>query len=63
MLMGGRFVIGLGGGASSVAVPMYIGEISPPNLRGAFGTYFQVTLPCFVVSHPPFFFSSSFSSF
>lgn len=33
-----RAVIGLASGASSVLVPLYLGEVAPPNLRGAIGT-------------------------
>ena len=30
-----RFVIGLAVGAASMTVPLYIGELAPPNIRGA----------------------------
>jgi MFS family permease len=33
----GRFLIGVGCGAVTVIVPMYIAEISPPDLRGSLG--------------------------
>jgi len=33
----GRFLIGVGCGAVTVIVPMYIAEISPPDLRGTLG--------------------------
>src|SRR6201986_3636857 len=35
ILIVARFVIGLGVGASSMVVPLYIGEIAPPRIRGA----------------------------
>lgn len=38
VLCGFRVVIGLGCGLQSVAVPMFIAEVSPPNLRGTLGT-------------------------
>ncbi|XP_006006279.1 solute carrier family 2, facilitated glucose transporter member 3 [Latimeria chalumnae] len=38
----GRFIIGLFCGLSTGLVPMYIGEISPTALRGAFGTLHQL---------------------
>ena len=33
-----RAIIGLASGASSVLVPLYLGEMAPPNLRGVIGT-------------------------
>ena len=33
-LMAGRFVVGLGVGAASVIVPLYMSEISPNEVRG-----------------------------
>lgn len=38
----GRAISGTASGATTVVVPMYLGEISPPHLRGAFGTLFQL---------------------
>jgi MFS family permease len=38
----GRFVSGLGAGASVVVVPMYVSEIAPPAERGFFGSFTQV---------------------
>jgi MFS family permease len=32
----GRFIGGIGVGVLSSTAPMYISEISPPNVRGAF---------------------------
>jgi len=53
----GRFVVGIGVGAGSAVCNTYLGEISPPSIRGAVGTIFQAVL-CFgclmgyVISHP-----------
>ncbi|RUS22856.1 hypothetical protein BC937DRAFT_86303 [Endogone sp. FLAS-F59071] len=41
LLIGGRFIAGVGIGASSMLVPMYIAEISPKKLRGRLGTLWQ----------------------
>ena len=47
MMSAGRLLIGLGCGGVSVVVPLYLGEIAPPNLRGALGTplFFPHFLP------------------
>lgn len=42
MLILGRLIIGLFCGLCTGFVPMYIGEISPTALRGAFGTLNQL---------------------
>lgn len=42
MLIIGRFIIGLFCGLSTGFVPMYISEVSPTSLRGAFGTLNQL---------------------
>lgn len=42
MLILGRFIVGLYSGLSTGFVPMYVGEISPTNLRGALGTLHQL---------------------
>ncbi|XP_036617352.1 solute carrier family 2, facilitated glucose transporter member 3 [Trichosurus vulpecula] len=42
MLILGRLVIGLFCGLSTGLVPIYIGEVSPTNFRGAFGTLHQL---------------------
>lgn len=39
----GRFVSGLGSGASTVIVPLYISEIAPPAERGFFGAFTQIS--------------------
>lgn len=40
----GRLIAGLGAGASTVIIPLYISEISPPNERGLFGAMTQVSI-------------------
>ncbi|KAK0101301.1 hypothetical protein ONS95_006478 [Cadophora gregata] len=40
----GRFVAGIGAGASTVIVPIYISEVAPPKERGLFGSMTQVTI-------------------
>ena len=44
LLMVARCCFGVGAGAASVAVPMYLGEIAPAALRGAFGALNQFSL-------------------
>lgn len=39
----GRFISGLGSGASTVIVPLYISEIAPPAERGFFGAFTQIS--------------------
>jgi len=40
----GRFLAGIGAGASTVVVPLYISEVAPPRERGLFGTMTQVMI-------------------
>lgn len=40
----GRLVTGLGAGASTVIVPLYISEVAPPSERGFFGAMTQVSI-------------------
>ncbi|KAL3963121.1 hypothetical protein ACCO45_000125 [Purpureocillium lilacinum] len=40
----GRLLAGLGAGASTVIVPLYISEVSPPDERGLFGAMTQVSI-------------------
>lgn len=40
----GRFLSGIGAGAATVIVPLYISEISPPAQRGFFGVMTQVSI-------------------
>lgn len=42
LMSAGRAVSGFASGATTVLVPMYLGEIAPAHLRGAFGTAFQL---------------------
>uniref|UniRef100_A0A6U6GVL9 Hexose transporter 1 n=1 Tax=Odontella aurita TaxID=265563 RepID=A0A6U6GVL9_9STRA len=44
MLTGARFLIGVAGGKSTVLTPMYLGEVSPPAIRGSIGTMTQVSV-------------------
>mmetsp|Transcript_26952 Transcript_26952/g.41295 ORF Transcript_26952/g.41295 Transcript_26952/m.41295 type:complete len:659 (+) Transcript_26952:140-2116(+) len=39
-----RFVIGFASGFSSVLVPIYLGELAPPTLRGTLGTLTQFAM-------------------
>ena len=36
-----RFIIGFASGLSSILVPIYLGELAPPTLRGTLGTLIQ----------------------
>jgi MFS family permease len=40
----GRFLSGIGAGASTVVCPMYVAEVSPPDKRGLFGAFTQVMI-------------------
>jgi len=40
----GRLLAGVGAGAATVIVPLYISEIAPPKERGLFGSMTQVTI-------------------
>ena len=39
-----RFIIGFASGISSVLVPIYLGELAPPTLRGTLGTLTQFAM-------------------
>lgn len=39
-----RFIVGLGCGGATVVVPMYLKEVAPPHLKGAFGTLNQFSV-------------------
>mmetsp|Transcript_16787 Transcript_16787/g.30486 ORF Transcript_16787/g.30486 Transcript_16787/m.30486 type:complete len:668 (-) Transcript_16787:260-2263(-) len=39
-----RMVIGVASGATTVLVPIYLGELAPPNLRGVIGTMTQFAM-------------------
>ena len=43
-LVCGRFVVGVASGFASVLVPVYLGELAPPVLRGTFGTCTQFAM-------------------
>jgi MFS family permease len=40
----GRLVVGVGAGASTVIVPLYISEVAPPAARGLFGAFTQISI-------------------
>lgn len=40
----GRFIAGIGAGATTVIVPMYISETAPPAQRGFFGFFTQISI-------------------
>ncbi|KAJ4302476.1 Bifunctional purine biosynthesis protein PurH [Collariella sp. IMI 366227] len=39
-----RFLTGIGAGASTVIVPLYISEVAPPGNRGFFGAFTQISI-------------------
>ncbi len=43
-LMVGRFLAGIGVGITSVAIPLYLAEISPSKNRGAIVTFYQLSV-------------------
>lgn len=43
-LIFGRFLVGFASGMVSVVVPLYLGELAPPNLRGSLGTAYQLAM-------------------
>lgn len=44
MLLAGRFIIGLAGGAFCVSAPQYSAEIAEKEIRGVVGTFFQLLI-------------------
>ncbi|ODQ65711.1 general substrate transporter [Nadsonia fulvescens var. elongata DSM 6958] len=44
MLMMGRFLSGLGAGASVVVTPIFLNEISPADLKGTIGSFSQILI-------------------
>lgn len=44
ILLIGRFVIGMGVGAASFGVPLYIGELAPPSRRGGLVSFNQLCI-------------------
>jgi len=43
-IIAARFIIGFASGISSVLVPIYLGELAPPTLRGTLGTLTQFAM-------------------
>jgi len=43
-IIAARVVIGFASGFATVLVPVYMGELSPPSLRGTFGTMSQLSM-------------------
>ena len=46
VLLVSRVIAGIGSGAATVAVPMYLGEIASINLRGLFGSFANFSTVC-----------------
>jgi MFS family permease len=44
LLVLGRFIVGLGSGAATVIVPMFLTELASRSYRGMFGALNQMTL-------------------
>ena len=44
VLVGARVVIGLAVGSASMVVPLYIGEVAPPRIRGALVSFNQLAI-------------------
>ncbi|KAG8223587.1 hypothetical protein J437_LFUL004107 [Ladona fulva] len=44
VLLLGRFILGMAGGAICMVVPVYLNEISLPEIRGKMGTLFQLSI-------------------
>jgi SP family galactose:H+ symporter-like MFS transporter len=44
VLLGGRFIVGLGIGLSSVVAPLYISEVAPAQTRGALVSLYQFAI-------------------
>jgi hypothetical protein len=52
-IIAARLVIGFASGLASVLVPVYLGEIAAPTLRGALGTHSVTHLRTHSLTHPP----------
>ena len=50
MLLIGRLITGFAAGSFSVIVPIFVSEISSPEIRGALGTLFQILTTCGIFS-------------
>ena len=44
VVVGARFALGVAAGATTVVLPVYLGEVAPPELRGTFGTLNQLAM-------------------
>lgn len=44
MMISGRFLIGIGGGAFCISAPQYSAEIAEKEIRGIIGTFFQILI-------------------
>ena len=44
VLVGARVIIGLAVGSASMVVPLYIGEVVPPRVRGALVSFNQLAI-------------------
>jgi MFS family permease len=44
MLIAGRLLVGIGSGVATIVVPTYIGEVTPPSLRGTLGVLTQLSI-------------------
>lgn len=44
MLVSGRFILGLAGGAFCISAPQYSAEIAEKEIRGIIGTFFQLMI-------------------
>lgn len=43
VMAAGRFISGIAAGSSTVIVPLYLSEISPPSQKGFFGAFTQIS--------------------
>lgn len=50
LMLIGRIIAGIASGATTVVTPIYLGELAPPHLRGAFGVMFQLACVCALLS-------------
>ncbi|XP_031348943.1 facilitated trehalose transporter Tret1-like [Photinus pyralis] len=46
MILAGRFIVGMAGGAFCVAAPLYTSEIAEKEIRGTLGSFFQLFVTC-----------------
>lgn len=51
-IYGGRFITGLGVGSLSMAVPLYNGELSPPEVRGSLVALQQMAITTGIMVRP-----------